>query len=78
MAREKKRYAEELKLAAIADNEYQLRGLTSEKDGAFVMSKVAEAYPNVQWVLYQYRPVSTAVIAKNKKTKTFKILFKKG
>jgi len=29
-------------------------------------------------VLYQYKPVSTAVITKNKNTKIFKILFKKG
>ena len=75
MAREKKRYQDELKLAAIADDEYKLRGLTSERDGLFIMNKVAKAYPQVKWVLYQCRPVSTALMVQMKAGKIFRKTF---
>ena len=69
MTREKKRYVEELRLAAMAEDEYKLRGLTSESDGLFVMAKVSEAYPTVEWVLYQYKPVGMVIKAQGKKKK---------
>lgn len=75
MAQARRAYAEQMTIVEQANKEYTLRGLTSEKDGLFVMNKVAKAYPDVKWVLYQYRAVETVIMTTLKAGKIFRKSF---